>query len=102
MTRERRASFALAPALRITCASPSVMPNAEAGSIRASMQVKTAYFFAGGRARWPSLKVEAYFSFDLTRFSWSGVGDIVLVVGFLGSQYLLVKCSASAGPFLSC
>lgn len=39
MTRERKASLALAPALRIICASPSGMPNASAGSMRASMQV---------------------------------------------------------------
>ena len=72
MTRERRASFALAPALRITWASPREMPYAAAGSIRASMQVTshksvgvrrgkddepTAYFFAGGRARLPCVKL---------------------------------------------
>lgn len=73
MMRERSASFADAPALRITCASPRSIPKAEAGSMRASMQVtvaqrgqlvckngvsetkdvQTAYFFAGGSARWP-------------------------------------------------
>lgn len=39
MTREHRASRALAPAFRMTCASPRVIPYADAGSIRASMQV---------------------------------------------------------------
>ena len=39
MTRERRASRALPPALRIMCASPRGMPYARAGSMRASMQV---------------------------------------------------------------
>jgi len=85
MTRLRRASFALAPAFRMTCASPREMPNAEVGSIRASMQVRTAYFFAGGRARCPSVKLDAYFSFDLTRFSWMGVGAIV----WIGSYQVL-------------
>ena len=39
ITSDRRASRALPPALRITWASPREMPYAEAGSIRASMQV---------------------------------------------------------------
>ena len=39
MTSERKASLALPPAFRITCASPSEIPKAEAGSIRASIQV---------------------------------------------------------------
>ena len=71
------------------------MPYAAAGSILASMHVTwkgvrvridaateggstcgcgghvpTAYFFAGGRARLPSVKLEAYCLFLDTRFSW--------------------------------
>lgn len=37
----------------------------------------TAYFFAGGRARWPLVKLEAYALLELTRFSWMGVGAMV-------------------------
>ncbi len=39
MIMERKASRAEPPALRMTWASPREMPYAEAGSIRASMQV---------------------------------------------------------------
>ena len=39
MMMDRRPSLAEPPALRITCAAPSGMPKAAAGSIRASMQV---------------------------------------------------------------
>ena len=39
MTRERRASWAEAPAFRITWASPRLIPKAADGSMRASMQV---------------------------------------------------------------
>ena len=35
--------------------------------------VPTAYFFAGGSARWPSVKLEAYSLFLVTRLSWMGV-----------------------------
>ena len=48
--------------LRITCASPRSIPNALAGSMRASMHVNTRYFFAGGRARCPCVKDEEYAS----------------------------------------
>lgn len=46
--------------------------------------VPTAYFFAGGRARSPCLNVDAYASFDLMRFSWTGVGAM--------SQIAIVLC----------
>jgi len=39
MTRDRSASLALPPALRITWASPRSIPYAAAGSILASIQV---------------------------------------------------------------
>lgn len=42
ITIERIASIARPPALRMTCASPSINPSAFAGSIRASMHVTTA------------------------------------------------------------
>ena len=52
MTRERMASsLARPPALRMTCASPSLSPAYLAGSSRASMQVRIAKRRAGGRAR---------------------------------------------------
>lgn len=115
--RERRASWAEAPALRIMWASPRGMPKAEEELMRASMQVtignewvkegimgvvrglmssqgmrgvfmleyvggtfqglgrdlQTAYFFAGGRARWPCVKLSAYSLFFSMRFCWIGV-----------------------------
>lgn len=37
------------------------------------MHVTTRYFLAGGRARWPWLKDEAYFSLEEVRFFWVGV-----------------------------
>lgn len=56
--------------LRMTCASPRSMPKADAGSIRASMQVRTRYCFAGGRASEPLVKVELYCCEDTSRLSW--------------------------------
>src|SRR6185295_3651564 len=51
ITSERIASsLARPPALRITCASPSLRPAYLAGSSRASMQVRIAKPRAGGRA----------------------------------------------------
>ena len=41
MTRDRKASFADPPALRMTWASPRAIPKAAVGSMRASMQVTT-------------------------------------------------------------
>lgn len=38
-----------------------------------ALDVPTAYFFAGGRARSPSLNEDAYSWFFLTRFSWTDV-----------------------------
>src|SRR3954464_12862852 len=46
-------SLARPPALRTTCASPSLSPAYLAGSSRASMQVRIAKRRAGGRARLP-------------------------------------------------
>jgi hypothetical protein len=43
-------------ALRMTCASPSSSPSARAGSMRASMHVRTAKRRAGGIARAPLSK----------------------------------------------
>ena len=57
------------PALRITCASPSVNPSAPAGSSRASMHATTATFFAGGRGSEPLSKREAYASLLATSSS---------------------------------
>lgn len=34
------------------------------------MQVKTRYFFAGGRARWPLVKLELYLSEACSTFFW--------------------------------
>lgn len=44
------------------------MPNADVGSILASMHVRTRYFFAGGSAREPLVNVELYFSDVLAMF----------------------------------
>src|SRR5919201_6909049 len=61
MTSERIASsLARPPALRMTCASPSCSPSALAGSIRASMQTRTATRRAGGSGRLPLVKLAAY------------------------------------------
>jgi hypothetical protein len=38
---------------------------------------RTAYLFAGGRDRSPSLKPPAYALFFVVKFSWIVVGDIV-------------------------
>ena len=83
MMMERSASRAEPPALRTMWAEPRGMPNAEGGSMRASMQVTgggkggmglegfegnegkgggdlpTRYFFEGGRGREPWLKTAA-------------------------------------------
>src|SRR5262245_23340658 len=66
MTRERMASsLARAPALRITCASPSERPANLAGSKRASMQVRMAKRRAGGMASLLfSPKLVAYLELD--------------------------------------
>src|SRR5215831_1450674 len=66
MTRERMASsLARAPALRITCASPSERPANLAGSRRASIQVRMAKWRAGGMASLLfSPKVAAYLELD--------------------------------------
>lgn len=45
--------------------------------LRASMQVTTAYFLAGGRAREPEVKEEAYLEFESMRFCWIGVAMFV-------------------------
>jgi hypothetical protein len=37
----------------------------------------TAYFFAGGRARCPFVKLEAYALLEETKFSWIGVGILL-------------------------
>lgn len=54
----------------MTWASPSPMPKARAGSIRASMHVRTRYFFAGGSARWPWVKEDEYSSEAASTFFW--------------------------------
>lgn len=66
--------------LRMTWASPSSMPNAAAGSILASIHVKTRYFLAGGRARWPLVNVELYFSEAASTFFCMAVIVVWLVV----------------------
>lgn len=38
--------------------------------MRASMQVRTRYFLAGGKARWPLVKPELYFSEAASTFVW--------------------------------
>lgn len=49
---------------------------------RASMQVSTAYFFAGGRARWPLSKLSAKYLFEAMRFSWIGLlEDMMILLG---------------------
>jgi len=80
MTMERSASFAEAPALRMTCASPREIPKAAAGSMRASMQVRTRYFLAGGRAKEPWSNEETYSAFFLTRLSW--MADMMNIYGW--------------------
>ena len=45
--------------------------------MRASMHVKTRYFLAGGRARWPLSKKLAYFELEDSRFFWIAV-DILI------------------------
>src|SRR5262249_2784101 len=62
MTRERSASsLARPPALRMTCASPSLSPAYFAGSRRASMQVRMTNPRAGGRPSFCfSPKLSAY------------------------------------------
>ncbi len=52
----------------MTCASPNSIPNAAAGSMRASIHVRTKYFFAGGRASEPLVKDEEYFSEEASTF----------------------------------
>jgi len=42
--------------------------------------IPTAYFFAGGRASEPLVKLEAYFLLESTRFCWIGVA--ILMIGF--------------------
>lgn len=64
--------------LRMTWASPSSMPNALAGSMRASMHVTTRYFLAGGRARWPLSKLAAYSAEAASTLFW--MADILGVV----------------------
>lgn len=64
--------------LRMTWASPSSMPNARAGSMRASMHVTTRYFLAGGRARWPLSKLAAYSAEAASTLFW--MADILGVV----------------------
>ena len=39
----------------------------------------TRYFFAGGRARSPCLKSEAYFSFEETKLSFTWVVDMLVL-----------------------
>ena len=58
---------------RMTWASPRLMPNAWAGSIRASMQVRMRYFFAGGRGSLAWVKVAPYFAEDHLIFCWMAV-----------------------------
>lgn len=41
----------------------------------------TAYFFAGGRAKLPSVKLEAYCLFFDTRFSWMAEGILEFAYG---------------------
>jgi hypothetical protein len=60
------------------------MPNAAAGSMRASMQVRTRYFFAGGSAREPCVKVALYFSDAASTFFCIAVAiasDLLDLVG---------------------
>ena len=42
---------------------------------KGNIQVRTRYFFAGGRARWPLVNAAAYSVFLLTRFFW--VSDMI-------------------------
>ena len=74
ITRERIASSdALPPALRITCASPSLSPAYFAGSRRASMHVRMANPRAGGRASSPLSNAAAYASFAARTSSRTGM-----------------------------
>src|SRR5215475_7091634 len=74
MTSERIASsLARPPALRITCASPSLRPANFAGSSRASMQVRIVNLRAGGIASPPWSKSEAYWSLALRTSSRIGI-----------------------------
>ena len=60
------------------------MPKAWAGSIRASMHVRTRYFFAGGRARWPLVKEAENWAEADSTFVWMAL----MVVGLLGGYDL--------------
>jgi hypothetical protein len=51
-------------------ATVQVHGNTEGEGVE-STDVPTVYFLAGGRARSPSLKLEAYFSFAEVRFCWT-------------------------------
>src|SRR5215475_4897731 len=87
MTRERMASsLARAPALRITCASPSERPANLAGSRRASMQVRMAKRRAGGMASLLfSPKVVAYLELD----SRTSLRILLMVCSFSETGYML-------------
>lgn len=51
MTMERRASGAMAPALRMMCASPMGIPREAAGSMRASMPGEGEWRWSGWKGR---------------------------------------------------
>ena len=56
----------------------------------------TAYFFAGGRARWPLSKDEAYSAFLEVRFCWIGVA--IAGWGVMSGQFSdLIGCLPSLG-----
>ena len=59
-------------------------------SEREGCKVPTAYFFAGGSARWPFVKAEAYSLFLEMRFSWIGVAMFRVGTGDWGSWRLEV------------
>jgi hypothetical protein len=46
--------------------------------------IPTRYFFAGGRAREPEVKDEAYTSFLETKFFWTGVDMLSMLRGTCG------------------
>jgi hypothetical protein len=67
---------------RMTWASPSSMPKAWAGSIRASIHVRTRYFFAGGRARWPLVKEAACWAEADSTFAWMALMVVCWWAGY--------------------
>src|SRR5581483_8975564 len=84
------------PALRITCASPSLRPRSAYGLSRASMQARTTMPFAGGIGRSPRSNVSAYRS-ALARSS-----SVTLMAGPLPCRDLALPNEAITSSIAGC